>query len=1075
MLSITDRQIKNIASNTGVYQRGIQLANMVSQCKYDKNKKALSGIVRETYPYDVFISFNSMGGINDYWCQCEAFFNYEGACKHVVALLEAAKEKVDWETGADAKDLYTPFPFRKEEKTKWRKARLWPEQSFRFCSQEGIYLNIRLKAGESRPYLVKNISNFLDAVRDEKALHFSRNYTMDLSITCFEGIDRQIVDFLSEILKREEKNRRMLSRNLRYYSANEYSIFDGDSVMLFEDNLKRYLEIVKDAGFRAEFEGRTLDGLKVAGDLDIELSVEEKGEELIVNADYSKSIKILALTDDFEYVMDPYNAVIYRIPEAKRKLVESVHNARYSKTKPVFKVKKQDRIFFLKNFLTEIEDSCKIEISPGLKEKLVERALTAKVYFDSAGRGIWARVEFCYGDKTVSPGASGNDSDIILRDTDNENNVIEFLRSSGLVQKDGLFVSDDEEVIVSLLSEKIEGLKEYAEVYYSEAFRSIQVTSVKNVQMGIRLNTQSNLLECDFRIDEFDDQELFSLLASVKEKKKYYRLKNGTIIKLDNKELKDLSELFRDLDIDEKKLKGNKLSLPSNRALYIDNFVKEKEFAGIKKSVDFEKLVAEILNPSELKFEPDRELKDILRDYQKFGYRWMKTLAYYGFGGILADDMGLGKTLQVLAFIKSEKGTAQKPNMVVAPTSLIYNWKAEVEKFVPKLKVLVITGNKAERAQQIKRINGYDIAVTSYGSLKRDIEFYENLEFSYVFVDEAQHIKNPATLNAGSVKSLKSKGCFALTGTPIENTLTELWSIFDFVMPGYLMSHHKFTSKFEAPIVRNNDKAALKLLSSYIKPFILRRVKQDVLKELPEKIESRIVADLTAEQKKLYAAYLKKAQSELTAEIKDKGIERSKIKILALLTRLRQLCCHPATFIDQYRGGSGKLETLLEILEDSTSSGHRVLVFSQFTSMLGIIGKELGQRNLEYFYLDGATKAEDRIGMVNCFNSGEKSIFLISLKAGGTGLNLTGADVVIHYDPWWNPSVEDQATDRAHRIGQTKAVQVFKIVARGTIEERILELQDKKKDLIRSVIKAGENLITKLSEKEIRELFQLDM
>jgi SNF2 family DNA or RNA helicase len=268
---------------------------------------------------------------------------------------------------------------------------------------------------------------------------------------------------------------------------------------------------------------------------------------------------------------------------------------------------------------------------------------------------------------------------------------------------------------------------------------------------------------------------------------------------------------------------------------------------------------------------------------------------------------------------------------------------------------------------------------------------YEDREFSYIFVDEAQHIKNPATLNAGSVKSLKSKGCFALTGTPIENTLTELWSIFDFIMPGYLMSHHKFTVKFESPIIRHNDKDALKALSRYIKPFLLRRVKKDVLKELPEKIESKLVADMTGEQKKLYAAYLKKAQSEVAAEIKDKGIEKSKIKILALLTRLRQLCCHPATFIDDYKGGSGKLDTLMEVLEDSISSDHRILLFSQFTSMLAIIEKELHKLRIPYFYLDGSTKAEHRINMVNRFNALEKPIFLISLKAGGTGLNLTAA------------------------------------------------------------------------------------
>lgn len=1073
MLAINDKQIKDLASSSYVYNKGCKLADKVYDLTYDKNENILYGVVEGPFGYDAYVEFDE-GTIADFGCQCSDMFGFSGACEHVVALLEAAKAQLNKKNEPVIKDVLLPFSFIEPfAKGREQKVRLWQEHSLFNRGQDGLYISLRLRVGDVKPYNVKDIKSFLEAIDKEKELYFSKKFELNFKKAYFEGTDKKIIDFLTVIMKKEEQHRRFL-RPYNYYYANDMSIFDRNTVMLFEQNLKEYLDIVRDAEFIVNYSGKDYRQVKVVDDLDMDVNIEEKDGALIMEADYSKDVKIMGLTEDFELVFDPHAAVIYKIPEQKRMLLESIHKARLEGLKPAFKVEKDEQVRFLKSFVPKIEDTCRVSIKPELQQKLINQTLVTKVYFDTAKNGISAKVDFHYGDRVINYGASIGNDDIIMRDFDSESRVLQFMDSAGLDLRDGLFYSENEEEIVELLSGRMEGLKDMAEVYYSEAFKAIQIRNVNRVQMGIRLSSETNLLEFDFQIDDFDDDELISLLGSVKEKKKYYRLKSGSIINLDNRELIDLSELFKDLDVDEKRLKGSRLDLPSNRALFIDNYINEKEMKDVRKNESYEKLVQQILNPSDLKFELDENLKGVLRDYQKFGFKWMKTLAHYGFGGILADDMGLGKTLQVLAFIKSGQETSKKPNLVVAPTSLVYNWKAETEKFVPDLKVNVISGTKAERAMQLKELDNCDIAVTSYGSLKRDIDTYEDREFSYIFVDEAQHIKNPATLNAGSVKRLRSKGCFALTGTPIENTLTELWSIFDFVMPGYLMSHHKFTTKFESPIIRYNDKDALKALSRYIKPFLLRRVKQDVLRELPEKIESRLVADMTGEQKKLYAAYLKKAQSEVAAEIKDKGIEKSKIKILALLTRLRQLCCHPATFIDDYKGGSGKLDILMEVLEDSIASNHRILLFSQFTSMLSIIEKELKKLRIPYYYLDGSTKAEDRINMVNSFNGLEKPVFLISLKAGGTGLNLTAADVVIHFDPWWNPSVEDQATDRAHRIGQTKTVQVLKIVARGTIEERIIELQAKKRGLINSVIKTGENLLTKLSEKEIRELFQME-
>ncbi len=344
-----------------------------------------------------------------------------------------------------------------------------------------------------------------------------------------------------------------------------------------------------------------------------------------------------------------------------------------------------------------------------------------------------------------------------------------------------------------------------------------------------------------------------------------------------------------------------------------------------------------------------------------------------------------------------------------------------------------------------------------------------------MFLDEAQNIKNPQSLNAQSVKSIKANNYFALTGTPVENSLTELWSIFDFIMPGYLLNYRRFYAKYEYPIVKDKNEEALKELNNHIKPFILRRLKKHVTKELPSKIEHNIVVNMTEEQKKVYASFAESAKEEFYKEIKEKGFNKSKIKILSIITRLRQICCDPSTFIENYEGSNGKIETLLDIINSSINEGHKILLFSQFTSVLKNIAEVFKVNNINYLYLDGSTKANVRGSLVKDFNNGNGDIFLISLKAGGTGLNLTSADIVIHFDPWWNPAVEDQASDRAHRIGQKKTVEVIRLIAKGTIEEKIYKIQQKKKEIIDKVIDKNideEVLLSSMEEDEIQELFK---
>lgn len=1094
MKAFTQNSIKNIAASSMVYSRGVNMKRNIVNFQYNAEKNVIFAVVRGIYHYEVSVFLDEKGAISRYYCDCEEFLSNDGACKHIVAVMEYAMDKLDHvqgqtslfndtevielrrfvkdkETFLELSDLGVDFSGKKD------RVRLWIEQSFATKSNSSPYLTLSLKIGLNKPYVVRNIATLLDAIENNKPVDYGKNFSFDPSKMEFKGMDKEVIHFLLELYKREIKEKTILSSHrYYYYGSNEMSIFDKSTVLLFEDNLKRYFEIVKNANLMVNFGGGETHELKISDDLDIEIKLREEDGSIIMEANYSKEEKIAPLTEDYEYVYNPYKFAFYKVSAEKAKLLGKIHQIRQRRREPVFKIQKNDQERFFRGFYNEVKDWCKVSVTPELNEKIVEDVLVSKVYFDVIKKGVCARVDFCYGEKIINafmPDTHSKDPAVVIRDYEYEAKVMDFLMSAGMIQKDGLAVLENEEEIVELLNDKIHQLKELAEVYYSEEFKKIQIKNIRNVQLGVRLNTDSNLLEVDFQVDEFNDDELRALLYSVKEKKKYYRLKNGSIIQLDNNELAEISRLMDDLSVDAGSFKDGILNLPSNRAMFIDNFVQERQITGIRKDEKFERLVREITNPKDLTFEIDGELSGILREYQKFGYQWLKTLSYYGFGGILADDMGLGKTLQVLTFIKDELKSSKNPCLVVAPTSLVYNWKAEVEKFIPQLRVNVIHGTKAERLSGFNTFDDSDIIVTSYGSMKRDIDLYKEKEFSYIFVDEAQHIKNPNTLNASSVKSLKAKGYFALTGTPIENSLTELWSIFDFIMPGYLMNHNKFVNKFEKPIVRDNDKEVLKTLSGFIKPFVLRRIKKDVLKELPEKIESKVVCDMTSNQKKLYAAYLQKAKGEIAAEIQEKGIEKSKIKILAALTRLRQICCHPGTFVENYKDGSGKLESLLEILEDSVGAGHKVLVFSQFTSMHEIIRSELNKAGIPYFYLDGSTDAKDRMEMVNRFNNKERPIFLISLKAGGTGLNLTGADMVIHYDPWWNPAVEDQATDRAYRIGQTKAVQVYKLITQGTIEEKIFALQDRKRELINSVIRPGENLLTKLGEKEIRELFQM--
>ena len=695
--------------------------------------------------------------------------------------------------------------------------------------------------------------------------------------------------------------------------------------------------------------------------------------------------------------------------------------------------------------------------------------------------GITARLEFHYGATVINPFAStretpnnsGDNTVILIRAVDQERKILNILEQADFIVSKGQIHLEDDDKIFEFTVTWLPQLRLLAELYYSDQFK-VKIRTSTTFTGQVRLDETLNILEVSFQYNDIKQDELTDIFHSLRLKKKYHRLRDGSFLDLNQTELTSVAQLLDYLNLDADDLNTKLLNLPKYRAMYIDSFLRQANLPGVHRNKAFKQLVQSILEPQDGEFEIPMELQQVLRDYQKTGFKWLKTLASFGLGGILADDMGLGKTLQVLSFILSEKPNAPGPALVIAPTSLIYNWQEEAMKFTPTLQVLVVEGTPQERHTQLSNLEEqWDLVVTSYPILRRDIDKFAEFKFSYCFLDEAQHTKNPQTLNAKSVQQIQAKGYFALTGTPIENSLSELWSLFNFIMPGYLLSHQEFRKKYEIPIIKGEDPKPLAELSRHANPFILRRLKKDVLKELPDKIETLLSAPLTEDQKKLYLAYLQEAKGKIAQEIVTVGYNKSHMKILAALTRLRQICCHPAMFLENYTGESGKMLLLREILTDALDSGHRILLFSQFTTMLDIIQNHLNSEGIEHFYLSGLTKAADRLRMANSFNAGTGKVFLISLKAGGTGLNLTGADMVIHYDPWWNPAVEEQATDRAHRIGQKNAVQVIKLITQGTVEEKINALQAKKKALIDTVIQPGETMLSRLSEQELRELFDL--
>lgn len=933
-------------------------------------------------------------------------------------------------------------------------------------------LKVEFKIGNEQLTKINNLPDFFERMLNREKYKYNNVLEFIHEENAFEEQSRPLLKFLlkyAEIIKYAND----VNNNYAYYGRN----FNVNNVVLSNTGLDELFEILK--GKTVEFETKT-------------------GERKIKFIDEPIDIKfILEKSDENTYCLTPNidvygydifygkNYSYFLIDNKMHKCLPKVEN-RNLELLEVYKKNYTQSIVFnennLRNFFAivvpKIKDNFEIKnIDKEQIEKYMPKDLYVKIYLDYNEKGyIVADVKFCYGNVEFNPIKNVNLE--ITRNAIQENEVLDTFVQTGFMldSANARLVLANDEKIYNFLSKEIEDYMKKFEVLVAENFKKKDIKKIKIKSIGVKI--ENNLLDINLEDFKFNIYEIKDIINKYKLRKKFYRLKDGTYISLEkNSSLDFLENLTDNIEMEDENVEENSIKLPIYRALYLEKIFKNMPNTNIQKNEYYKNMISQIEDRQiDLSTKIPPKLNAELRTYQKIGYKWLRTLEQYKMGGILADDMGLGKTIQLLAvilsYVQKNKGNV-KPSIIICPSSLALNWYNEIQKFTPTLKALVISDDYLERKRKIEEIGKYQVIITSYDSLKRDIDLYENYCFKYVVADEAQYIKNNNTKNSKAIKTINAETKFALTGTPIENSLSELWSIFDFIMPGYLYKYKKFKELYETPIIKEQNEDVMNKLKKQIEPFVLRRTKGEVLTELPDKTVTILNNEMSEEQYNIYMSYMAQARKEIMSQIDINGFEKSQIKILSLLMRLRQICCHPKLFLREYEGESSKLNQCIEIIQDAVLGGHKILLFSSYTSMFEIIEEKLKNIGVKYLKLTGQTKVGERIELVDKFNTDENiKVFLISLKAGGTGLNLTGADMVIHYDPWWNLSAENQATDRTYRIGQKRNVQVYKLITKNSIEEKIYELQQKKAKLIDNMLSTDATFINKLSKDDILALFE---
>ena len=1082
---IREEKAKDIKANNNVKMTKINYEN--------SNNFSIHAEVKGTNDtYFTYIEVKN-GEIENLNCTCPDYESTYGTCKHILATA------LEFDSNSSYIQMNKEKIVKKSNKSQNNeKYRIYRQMISSFYNDEQIEKNANLvysekvkleprliykdnlktfrlevRIGNKQMYKIKDITEFYTKMQNQETFKYGAKLEF---MHIRENFEKESLPLLDFILKYAEIIKYSNEIEERYYMP----VLDKAYIVLSNSGLDEFFEILKDKSIEIYGDYSTETVQFVDNEPEIKFNLKNKSDtdySLVTNVDVFNYIII----EGKEYTYFWQENKMYRCSKKFEKTVIKLLNTfKVNFTKEIL-LRKDEFADFYSLIMPLMKDKININNVDGEElTKFMPRKLKVKVFLDYNKKNyITADLKFAYDDFEFSPFEQIDNK--IPRNAVEESKALDMFSSSGFMydQRNNKLVLVKDDDIFNFLQKGIEEYISKFEVLATEDFRNKQIMRPKINSIGVKI--ENNLLQIDLSNIDIDKNEIAEIMKKYKLKKRYHRLKNGEFVDLENTETMDiLDKISESANASYEELISGELKLPIYRGMYLDKILKKNENVVVKKGESYRQLIDDVYNRQiSDKYEIPKGLKADLREYQQVGFDWLKTLDEYKLGGILADDMGLGKTVQLLAVImayfENTKKEERKPVLVVCPSSLTLNWKEEAVKFTPNLKTMVVNGDLKNRETIIKNIPKFDIVITSYDLLKRDINLYKELNYSfrYIIADEAQYIKNNNTQNAKTIKEIKADTKFALTGTPIENSLSELWSIFDFIMPGYLYSYNKFKIQFETPITKDEDKEAMAKLKSMIEPFVLRRIKENVLTELPEKTITVLNNEMTGEQLKIYLSYMQSAKKQAKEEIEANGVANSQIKILALLMRLRQICCHPGLFIENYEGESSKLNQCMEIVKDAINGGHKILLFSGYSSMFTYLEKEFQKENIKYFKLTGQTKVEDRMDLVNEFNNNDEiKVFLISLKAGGTGLNLIGADMVIHYDPWWNLSAENQATDRTYRIGQKRNVQVYKLITKNSIEEKIYNLQERKAKLAEDMLSMNETFISKLSKDEIMDLFE---
>lgn len=977
-------------------------------------------------------------------CTCPQFFAYN-KCKHIAACFyNHGKEIFDFNLEKllrkNSLDLIKSFVSSNEISGVKKELTLEVELNELY----GRQYELKLKLGEQKTYILKKkMGDFFEAYKNKTGeVEFGKNFIYNPIKHYLNSKDAEIIDYVYDIV----------SEKYQPFYANNYNI------VLTSRQLKALLKILKNKPFTTYNTYGFFNIKEIKEENPFNPIISKKDKEYYFDLNM-KDIK--PLTSDYEYVFKDKEC--FHITDKYSNLIESMQ----SKGLDQLIFEEKDLQTFSKAIVPLVKEE--IVVDKSVENLVIVKKPECKLYFDIYHNDIVCNLKLKYGEKELN---YFDNIEGIARDTEYENTIISDILELGFEIQNNKFILSDIDKIGEFFESNLEKIASKYDTYTSEKIKNTKILKNSPVTSTFSIGTD-NIMSFSFDLGNISNKELDNIFDNLTRKKRYYKLKSGDILDLENNEsLRQLEELANDLNLSSKELAAGNGIIPKYRAIYLDSLKKDK-YNIIKTNNLFDTFIDNFKNYKGKKIKLTKKEKEVLRDYQETGVEWLYNIHKCDLGGILADEMGLGKSIQVIYFFKKllEEDKNHK-FLIVSPTSLVYNWKQEFDKFAPKIKYEILSNGKERRHDLLEHTKA-NVYITSYGLLREDLEIYKEKQFTICVIDEAQNIKNPVSGITKAVKKINAQTKLALTGTPIENSVVELWSIFDYIMPGFFSVQKDFQSKYKVKDFDEDTNKLLSKLNKQISPFILRRRKKDVLTELPEKIENNIFIDLSNDQKKLYASEVKRVRKEMDDLIRTEGFSKARFMILQLLTKLRQLCIDPKLVFDNYKGESTKMENLVNVVKELIDNGHKILLFSSFKSALELVAKEFKKNDITFYEINGEVSSKKRMDLVTKFNNDNTNVFLITLKAGGTGLTLTSADVVIHLDLWWNPQAENQATDRAHRIGQKNTVSVIKLVARGTIEEKILELQEKKKMLSDKIIEGDtrdKNNIGELSEKDLRNL-----